>query len=224
VNNINQATRKSSLPSSWYLLKTETGGVHNCPVHGDMEAGPKKTNQKRYFIPGFMIILRNNFVQTSKVANAHGPLRTPSLLKSTNPSSTNVFERGPVQSSFRGRRSKTSYAPQKDVKKLAEDPKVSTMKFQRQWSLRGPSLTSSTADANISTSRQAQTVPSLSRPFVGTIPEYFRVASKDAENKHCQSMKKYPSQDDLHYNANATNLRKTSSSSASSIPSQVCIE
>jgi hypothetical protein len=138
---------------------------------------------------------------------------------------TKSFETGPGQWSFRGRRSKSSLAAQRDVRKQVEGLKASKMEFQRRWSLREPSLTSSTASANIQISSQAQTVSSLSRHLGLSIPEYFRVTSKDGEDKTCQSLKKYPSQVNSHFNSNKTssNLRKTpSSSSTSSIPSMVC--
>jgi hypothetical protein len=42
-----QSTRRSSLPGPWYLLKTETVGVQNCPVHGGGEREGGKENKAR---------------------------------------------------------------------------------------------------------------------------------------------------------------------------------
>ena len=129
---------------------------------------------------------------------------------------TKSFERGPGQWSFSGRRSKTSLGAQIDVRKGVEDPKASTMEFQQRLSLRGPTLTSTNASANLPISSHTKKVCNPSRSLVGAIPEYFRVSSNDGEDKTCQSMKKYPSQVDLLFNSNETssNLRETPSSSS----------
>jgi hypothetical protein len=229
--------------------------VQNCPVHGGGEReGDKENKSKQVFYTRSLIVLINTLIQPSTVGHASGPLRTPSVLKSTKSASENYsslmkaerqkhnthhdivpsskgeesrkinsFERGPGQWSFTGRRSKTSLGAQKDVRKGLEDPKASTMEFQRRWSLSGPSLTLSATSANIPISPQAQTVSSHSGALSRRIPEYFRVTSNNEDDKICQSLKKYPSQLDLHFNFNSSKLRKTpSSSSTSSIPSKVC--